>query len=267
MITGLESAHLKLVRAAVHIETIRFLIRDYTAREPSSVTREPNGTEKLNFLEQPPSSIAILAGEVVYQIRSALDHLAFDLVQLNPTQIALPKTWDKRCEFPLLLDIRVKGNPPVPYDLPLPYSCFERDLPGISVAAYTFIESVQPYYAREGGGHLRLLAQLSNIDKHRHLHIVNPQAYVRETVVFADGFDSLSVRRTANGAEIQPAYSPEMLKGAVQVQRGFMPFVSFDESALGKGAATLPVDHILQLCLNGVQSIVVPAFEKFLQNA
>jgi hypothetical protein len=267
VISGIESTKLKLLRAKEHIKAIQRISADYGGREPSTITREPDGTEKLGFVEQPPRDIALLAGEVIYQIRSALDHLTFDLVKLNSCNITLPKGWEKRCEFPLLVDIPTKGNPPVPFDLPLPHSCFQKNLPGISIAAYTFIESLQPYYRRNGASQLRLLAQLSNIDKHRHLHIVNPQAYVREIAVSYEGFDLLSVRRTQNGAEIQPAYTPEMLTGAVQVQRGFLPFVSFDESALGKGAATLPVDHILELCLDVADRTIVPAFEKFIQNS
>jgi len=207
----------------------------------------------------------VLAGEVIYQIRSALDHLIFDLVQLNHSKITLPKGWDKRCDFPLFLEVPTVGNPPVPFKLPVPYSRFEGNLPGISPTAFTFIESVQPYYARDGGKQLRLLAQLSNIDKHRHLHVINPQAYVREEIVFANGSNHLSVRRTQGGTEFKPAFTLNAL-GTVNVQGVCHPFVSFDESALGRQASALPVDHILQLCLDCAQGIIVPAFDKFLKN-
>jgi hypothetical protein len=266
MVSGLESARLKLARAAEHIEAIKSIVGDYTKREPSSITKRADGKNTLTFSGAPPPIIAVLAGEVVYQTRSALDHLIFDLVQLNPKKKTLPKGWDKRCDFPLTMEIPVKGDPPVRVNLPLPYGFFDKTLPGISLEAHTFIESVQPYYAKDGGGHLRLLGQLSNIDKHRHLHIIRPQAYVTQEATLANGYNSLSVKRTEDGAEVQPEHPPEMLKeGSLMVRGVCHPFVSFDESALGKGAATLPVDHILQLCLDGVQRIIVPAFQKFLQ--
>jgi hypothetical protein len=48
------------------------------------------------------------------------------------------------------------------------------NLPGIE--AFTFIEKIQPYNERNVNDALRALAKLANIDKHRHLHVVNQQA-------------------------------------------------------------------------------------------
>src|ERR1039458_10837106 len=84
MTSGVESARLKVQRAAVHIETIQQYVFAYTAEQPDLITKEPDGTKKLRFTSQPPPGIAVLVGEVVYQLRSALDHLAFDLVKRNP---------------------------------------------------------------------------------------------------------------------------------------------------------------------------------------
>jgi hypothetical protein len=266
MLSGLESAHLKLIRAAEHIDEVRSLVWDYLGTEPSGVSRNPDGKPILSFSELPPPSIAIVAGEVLYQIRSALDHLAFDLVQLNTQKIVLPKGWDGRCDFPLKMDIPTYGNPVVPHELPVPYSCFEKNLPGISAGAYTFIESLQPYRGGDGPTQLKWLAKLSNIDKHRHLPIVHPQAHTRQEVTFQDGFTSLSILRTEAGAEIKPAYPPEMMATAVKVQGGVMPYVSFDEAAIGKHAARLPVDYILESCLKIADGIIIPAFEKFINN-
>jgi len=77
-----------------------------------------------------------MAGEVLYQLRSTLDHLAFDLVKLNRIGTPLPSEWEENCCFPLWIDPLTK--PPF-------YNCFKSCLPNISKAAFAFIESVQPY--------------------------------------------------------------------------------------------------------------------------
>ena len=62
----------------------------------------------------PPREIAILAGEMVYLMRSALDHLVFELVGLNASK--LPADWFKRCEFPFYM-VRLDVNVPEVYRL------------------------------------------------------------------------------------------------------------------------------------------------------
>jgi hypothetical protein len=167
----MESANLKLVRAQEHILAIRNINEDYTEREPNVIIKHPDGSNELKFIESPPDAISVLAGECIYQIRSALDHLAFQLVKLNRGGGTLPPDWEEKCAFPL----RVK----LPKKTPV-FNCFEGTLPGITVQAFTFIESVQPYNRGEVNAYLGRLAILSNIDKHRHLHVTKPQAHRRD---------------------------------------------------------------------------------------
>lgn len=267
--SGLESAALKLDRAAVHIEAIRDAIWDYTEREPSAIVPQSDGSHKLNFHEGPPDDIAILAGETVYQIRSVLDYLVFDLVHRNLNNCVLPDGWEKRCEFPLFLEVPLKSrNPDVPYELPLPYKCFQKQLPGVSETALAFVERLQPFYrGREGPSQLWLLAQLSNIDKHRHLNILNPQAHIRRETVYEGETSIIASYRAKDGAEVESPILSSTENPAVKMQGGFTPFVSFDESALGEGAATLPLDLILDSCLDITKRIIVPAFTEFLNKS
>lgn len=211
--------------------------------------------------------IAILAGEAVYQIKSSLDHLAYELVKLNPAKITLPPKWEKHCEFPLILEIPTKGNPPVPAKLPLEYNAFKDRLPGISEQAFRFIESVQPYYRLNTANVLRPIAQLSYIDKHRHLHVLDPQAY-HIAQFTSKKWNHLSVRRANRGDKLEAPFPTEWLQDedAVYLENVGHPFVSFKEDVLSKEMAALPLDHILELCVNEVQGIIIPAFEKFTQN-
>jgi hypothetical protein len=266
VISGIESAKLKVKRATIHIEAIQQHAWEYTGGQPDLLLKEPDGTKKLHFSSQPPPDIAVLAGEVVYQLRSALDHLAFDLVQLNPSKIELPPKWFERCQFPLLTTVPSKGKPPVPYSTPLPQDFFSKSLPGITPNAFAFIEGLQPYYGGNGPTQLGWLAELSNIDKHRHLHIINPQAYQREHVR-SPRFDSEVILRLQDGAELQAAlHSSAELADAVYMDGGIAhPFVSFDESALGKEATDVPVDNVLQVCADTIATLVIPAFEKLIK--
>lgn len=269
MIDGLQSAELKLKRAETHIKAIDTSGGGDSHASSARIIPHPNSEPTVDLSgDVPDPNISILAGEAVYQIKSSLDHLAFDLVKLNVSNIQLPAKWDRRCEFPLLLDVPTTGNPAVPVSLPLEYNYFSRTLPGISEGAFRFIEAVQPYHRRNTGNILMIIEQLSNIDKHRHLHIINPQAYYRAQLISPNG-NHLSVRRVEHGAKLEPAFPSEMIKqdGAVYVEDFMHPFVSFDESVLEPRTARLPIYHLLQLCVNEIRTAIFPAFEILLKGA
>jgi hypothetical protein len=268
VISAVESAKLKVERAAVHVEEIHDILWDYLESEPSAITKYPDGDQQINFLQPPPPSVAIIGGEVLYQLRSAIDHLTFELVKRNSLNIQLPKQWERGCQFPLILDIPTKGNPPVPTQLPLAYNAFKDVLPGISKESFTFIESVQPYHGRDGTIGLRYLAELSNIDKHRYPHITKPHAMRRDVITAkyrGETFVASNFVRVDDGAKTGLPSAPNIEILNVQVEGAFTPFVSFDETALGINAPNLPVDHVLQSCLDAVEKIVIPAFSEFLK--
>jgi hypothetical protein len=133
--------------------------------------------------------------------------------------------------------------------LPLRYNFFKKCLPGITEKAFAFIEGLQPYYGGNGPTQLRWLAQLSNIDKHRHLHIVNPWAYQTEHIR-SPRVNSHVMVRLQNGAELKAAlHSDAELADAVYVERGISdPFVAFDESPLDKEATDVSIDNVLEVC-------------------
>jgi hypothetical protein len=267
MISGLDSARVKIGRAAEHVGAIRRIINSLASTANSyEIVKDADGKEKIRFLIQPPPQIAVLAGEVVYQLRSALDHLAFDLVKRNQAGITLPANWDTRCDFPMWLripDEQIKCGYTNP---PLPYNCFTKSLPGISKTAFTFIEGVQPY--RNGAGPhnaLRLIANLSNIDRHRYLNVTLPKAAQFHYLTLTEGRGySYGRGGLKDGAEIEQ--SPPKADDIVEVQRRFSTYVTFDEPAVGSGTDTLEVEHVLEVCLEQVKNVVIPAFIHLLKN-
>ncbi len=128
------------------LRTLQLCASEYTSDETNLVVDESEGAKKLRFPNTPPIEIAILAGEIVYHLRSALDHLVFELVKSNPTGATLPNRWREKCQFPLCLNIPKDANG-VPL-VPLP-SNFFKALPNITSKAFAVIEGLQPY---NGGG-------------------------------------------------------------------------------------------------------------------
>ncbi len=267
MLTGLESARLKLIRAKKHLETLQGIIATIDARtDLYEVIKDANGKETFNLLEDLPPDIAIIAGEIIYQLRSALDHLAFNLVQFNPSSIALPAKWDKRCDFPLWFTIPDEWIKKGHVNPPLPYNCFEKTLPGISKDAFAFIESCQPYYIGPGiHNTMRVITQLSNIDKHRHLNVIVPNVSVRHFIGLASGDRIATITGGfKQGAEITSEAIGDV-DGTVEMQRSFSSYITFDEPTVGQYPATMKVEEILERCLENLELFAIPAFTQFLK--
>jgi hypothetical protein len=261
MISGVESTKLKIIRAEEHLRTIDSLIYEATARPNAyEIISDADGQQIVNFLIEPPSDVAILAGEIVYQLRSAIDHLAFELVKLNPSGIALPEKWDERCLFPMWTTAP-KGTT---------YNCFGSCLPGISKSAFALIERFQPYHSGEGPHNiLRIIAKLSNIDKHRHLNAILPRVAVRQDYKTAGGIrGATTVGGFKHGAILHSMHlaGDEGTDPIVNMQRSFLPYVTFEEIAIGVGPASLEAQNVLQVCTEAVKSVIVPALVNLLKN-
>jgi len=237
-----DSSWTKIIRAAKHLETLKNGIAADATRDLSDallLRLQPNREPTLD-LPEPHEDIAILAGEIVYQLRSALDHLAFDLVKLNRDSIALPAKWEENCMFPTWTTLKPGQKPP------LPYGVFQN-LPGISKEAHAIIERVQPYYSVGiPNGWLEFLVALSNIDKHRRFALTRTRASYRVNMVRGSGMRSSSVISLDDGAELPTIVHPDDADTVVEMERSISLFVAFNErDALGD-ATTLPVEKFFE---------------------
>jgi len=261
MKSGLRSAKLKLSRAKKHVSALKRSIAAYTTQKPYKVVSKAKGEKKINVPKSPPARISILAGEVVYQMRSALDHLVFHVIKRNPKVASIDPDWFEHCEFPLRLRLKPGQKPP------LSKRYFSSALPGISDPEFTFIESVQPYY-RVGtvNNAMRYLRILSNIDKHRHLHSMRVRVQAFHNVRFASGFRSRGYQTFDRGAKFKSAIGESAWEPSdrpVYVNRRYRSFVAFNEKELG-AASGLAMDYLLEIILEQIETIIVPAFEKFI---
>jgi hypothetical protein len=101
----------------------------------------------------PPEIWGVVLGEIVYQLRSALDHTIWQLVLANHG------TPDKGNQFPIF------SKPPRP-------GAFENYVRGIDGRAVKHIRRLQPYTRpnRTEPELLEIIGALSNTDKHQTLH-------------------------------------------------------------------------------------------------
>ena len=98
--------------------------------------------------------ISILIGEIVHNLRSSLDHLAWSLVpqnQLNRMNVVSRR----RIAFPLAQNRKSF------------WSQINQRIPSASVAQCKIIEQYQPYRRTSAGQMMRALRTLSDTDKHR----------------------------------------------------------------------------------------------------
>lgn len=217
MARGLRSAKVKLIRAAKHLQAIKKCIATYARTKPHKIVKKTKGKKKLNVPKSPSLEISLLAGEMVYQMRSALDHLVFDLIKRNPNVATIDSDWEENCQFPMRVRLPKNSTPP------LNKKAFERDLPGIADAPFAFIESVQPYYGVGATNNaLRFLRYLSNIDKHRHLNLLRPRIRQHQSVrypsvpVVAQG----RLRTSWNPRRVSPTSSIGNAEGAATYGSG-----------------------------------------------
>lgn len=153
----------KSPRARVHLVSLQGLIEGYLAGKPYEMsTREDTAAEQrvyfISAIGEPPPEIALLLGEILQNLRSALDHLAYQLCLVGGgTERDL-----RRVQFPIA---ETTG-------------CFKRQLPaqtaGMTDAAVRTIIELRPH--RGGNEWLLLLHRLNNIDKHRTLVISGGRA-------------------------------------------------------------------------------------------
>lgn len=170
----LDGARERLKRADENIRNLHGEITDFLAPAPV-VTLEVKGNEPIvtdenrkafeelrKFLDTSVDlRFRVLAGEIIHHLRSAFDHVAWQLSSPNlqansPTQIEFPV-----CE-----------EPPTVCGLTKNKMCgYCRKVEGIaSATALSRIDTLQPYWAANPRRHpLWLINDMDNFDKHREL--------------------------------------------------------------------------------------------------
>jgi hypothetical protein len=154
------SAYAKLDRAEEHMAELKLRLVAHMSRPDVVVGRveyRPDKPGKENLLTHVtvqglPHSVPVIAGDVVHNLRSALDHVAWQLVIINGGTPVEPGTGRRATQFPILRD------PPKQLEV----------AGGISAAALEVVREAQPYACSDWRGRLlAALQHISNTDKHR----------------------------------------------------------------------------------------------------
>ena len=112
--------------------------------------------ERFQIREEPPARLGVLIGDTVHNLRSALDHLMWQVTLLDGG------TPNDSTQFPIASKSKAQFD-----------RMANRRIPGLRAKHRTLLKRVQPYHAgNDAHRHpLSVLATLSNTDKHQ---IVNP---------------------------------------------------------------------------------------------
>lgn len=148
----LATIRIKIERAKEHIRQIETEVRSFLMTNPYIVrTKRDPQTRKLIYylvsVRDTPARMSAIAGDVLHNLRSALDHLAYHLVLVGGG------TPSKQTYFPISDDAAT-------YKTEQP-----GKVKGIRPDAIKAIDAIKPY----GGGNdtLWCLHRLDNVDKHR----------------------------------------------------------------------------------------------------
>ncbi len=151
----LALVQLKIDRATEHINSLKNAVRVFFDSKPYKVStkRDPQ-TRKLTYfvsdVKPSPPSFATITGDAIQNLRSALDHLAYQLFLVG-TNAA---TSGRHIYFPI-----ASGAEEYARKSP-------RRLQGMRQDAKDLLNRIEPY--KDGKGHKYWeLQELNNIDKHR----------------------------------------------------------------------------------------------------
>lgn len=176
----LDGVREKMKRANEHLDRLEADTRTYLTSKPYRFSGEREGSYyviKLRVLRETPLALAVTLGDVLYQLRSALDHLAFSLALLE-------RKPPKGTEFPIFID--------KPEFLRTTRGGGMWKARGIRADRRAIVQQLQPYKAgRDKLTHpLWVLHELTNADKHRTL---NFGGGIAEELGFEFEYDDLTL--------------------------------------------------------------------------
>ena len=175
------------------------------------------GEYSLGDLSPAPVHYSIRVGEIAYNLRSALDHLIWQMVQANGHQP------DFHNGFPI-----IRHRSKYPYQV-------ESKLAGIDEDRRQLIREFQPFNDNGGvGKHLLMLNTICNFDKHRHLNVVATHTFTNLTEMPLDPIVEVCfMDKELNG--ISPGYESPIER---------------------EGVRRPPVVPVLTACLTAVNFVV-----------
>lgn len=159
---------LKIEWAKQHILNLNFQLKAFFDSNPYEIgTQRDPQTRRLIYyvagVREVPPPISLAAGDIIHNLRGALDHLAFQLYLIGPGGQAGGA--GSRIYFPIADDVaKYKAEAP-------------RKIKGLAPAAIKAIDAIEPYKGgqTDKSDTLWRLEKMNNIDKHRLLITIGSQ--------------------------------------------------------------------------------------------
>jgi hypothetical protein len=183
------SARQKVGRARFHFDELKAAINRFGDSKPFEIRTElPEGTgryvQRLIRAQAIPGDFGLIAGDVFFDLRSALDHLAFQTVLGEKDISALPEKVAQGVQFPIAKDAGTYRDRRA-----------ALEATGAPNSVLELLDSVEPY--KGGSGEvLWKLHRLNIIDKHRLLlttWAVTQTAWIDTLDVFKTAKDTLGI--------------------------------------------------------------------------
>ena len=189
--TPLQYLQAKTRRSGDHLRAVQTELTSYVNRAPVRFEHQLDELSKefifkVAIVEELPVNVRIFAGEVLTHLRSALDHLAWQLA-LTTTQ-----TPNKSTEFPVYLsEDEFKKSA-------------RRKIDSLPAGVQATIEELQPYRQPEPAkSPLWRLHRLANVDKHRLITVVNSSLTGMGVQWLADGMSfETTIGPLSDGKEV-----------------------------------------------------------------
>ncbi len=267
----LEGIRLKLTRAHEHLTVLQNEVQAFRDREPYRVScnREANGTElvyTVHVVENPPAVWSLVIGDCLQNMRSALDHLVWQLAirglaERNEDREPSPST-----AFPISPNSAVYFERNRRTGEPTGRSGLIRvaDMPS---GAQALIQSLQPYHSGDDIGRhpLRVLNELARFDRHRVLTLVGAVHHgltlgAEDPIPGVDFRDETNFGPFEDGAIISRFIFPYITPLDIVVNPNFAFFPAFGNG--GPAAGFLVLD-VLEGILDHVANFIVSQFIRF----
>lgn len=227
----------RLDRALYHLEDFKAEWRAWLEERPHRFWTELDAErgKKVVWAEvvkPPPTSLGLIAGDCIHNLRAALDNLAFELA-LAGAEGPLSSKAERDSGFPIFDKDPTEGTDP------RPLRKFDNMIRCISPRAQAAIQRLQPYCRGEAfhSDPLWQLNELSNVEKHRLPHTATLNNVSTLTFFVPDGIGAEEVQSLfawfdgsapiaqypafdSTGAEVHvdftPAFDVAFTKGAPQ---------------------------------------------------
>lgn len=245
----LDGPFLKFRRADEHLQVVNDLMQGFLNRKPYRIIDKivKNGDTRervlrLEQLEDIPPKLPLLIGDACNNLRSALDHLLWQLWLLKDP------SFNGRVFFPICdTEDSFKAQRIRDY------------IKGLSCAQRTSIESLQPY--KTGNGALSFLRDVNNSDKHRLIQVISLIGNVKKIRVTADTTNALLEVPLPHQIPIKRISNTKVENGAILAR---IPLNSFSRGTSVRVQSYASINFAFQGCKTAHGQIIYDSINAIL---